>query len=60
MVSIIGWHFPKSCHSDFDSWGAKPFPKGDRPGSFVVLASGFGTDPMPFQSAPKPACSAPR
>src|SRR5262245_2198407 len=27
------------------SWGAKPFPKGDRAGSFVVLASGFGTDP---------------
>jgi redox-sensitive bicupin YhaK (pirin superfamily) len=26
------------------SWGAKPFPKGDRAGSFVVLASGFGTD----------------
>ena len=23
------------------SWGAKPFPKGDRAGSFVVLASGF-------------------
>ena len=23
------------------SWGAKPFPKGDRSGSFVVLASGF-------------------
>ena len=23
------------------SWGAKPFPKGDRSGRFVVLASGF-------------------
>jgi len=24
------------------SWGAKPFPKGDRSGRFVTLASGFG------------------
>jgi redox-sensitive bicupin YhaK (pirin superfamily) len=23
-------------------WGAKPFPKGDRSGKFVTLASGFG------------------
>lgn len=26
------------------SWGAKPFPKGDRSGRFVTLASGFGDD----------------
>jgi len=26
------------------SWGAKPFPKGERSGRFVVLASGFGED----------------
>jgi redox-sensitive bicupin YhaK (pirin superfamily) len=26
------------------SWGAKPFPKDDRSGSFVVLASGFEGD----------------
>lgn len=26
------------------SWGAKPFPKGDRSGKFVTLASGFETD----------------
>jgi redox-sensitive bicupin YhaK (pirin superfamily) len=26
------------------SWGAKPFPKGDRTGQFVVLASGFAND----------------
>ena len=26
------------------SWGARPFPKGDRPGRFVTLASGFGDD----------------
>jgi redox-sensitive bicupin YhaK (pirin superfamily) len=26
------------------SWGAKPFPKDDRSGKFVVLASGFAED----------------
>jgi redox-sensitive bicupin YhaK (pirin superfamily) len=26
------------------SWGAKQFPKGDRAGSFVTLASGFAED----------------
>jgi redox-sensitive bicupin YhaK (pirin superfamily) len=26
------------------SWGAKPFPKGDRSGKFVTLASGFESD----------------
>jgi redox-sensitive bicupin YhaK (pirin superfamily) len=26
------------------SWGAKPFPRGDRSGRFVTLASGFGED----------------
>ncbi|HWK35637.1 pirin family protein, partial [Sphingomonas sp.] len=26
------------------SWGAKPFPKGDRSGRFVTLASGFDDD----------------
>src|SRR6185312_3719941 len=26
------------------SWGAKPFPKGDRSGKFVTLASGFPED----------------
>jgi redox-sensitive bicupin YhaK (pirin superfamily) len=26
------------------SWGAKPFPKGERSGQFVVLASGFEDD----------------
>src|SRR5262249_1330493 len=26
------------------SWGAKPFPKGDRTGQFVALASGFGDE----------------
>jgi redox-sensitive bicupin YhaK (pirin superfamily) len=26
------------------SWGARPFPKGDRAGQFVTLASGFAND----------------
>ncbi|WP_380784751.1 pirin family protein [Sphingomonas sp. R86521] len=26
------------------AWGAKPFPKGERSGQFVVLASGFDSD----------------
>jgi len=26
------------------SWGSRPFPKGERSGRFVVLASGFGED----------------
>jgi redox-sensitive bicupin YhaK (pirin superfamily) len=26
------------------SWGAKPFPKGERSGQFVTLASGFAED----------------
>jgi redox-sensitive bicupin YhaK (pirin superfamily) len=26
------------------TWGAKPFPKGDRAGKFVTLASGFADD----------------
>jgi quercetin 2,3-dioxygenase len=26
------------------SWGARPFPRGDRSGKFVVLASGFDVD----------------
>lgn len=34
------------------SWGAKPFPKGDRSGRFVTLASGFAedTDALPIRS----------
>jgi len=33
-----------SRHGGKPSWGAKPFPKGDRSGHFVALASGFKTD----------------
>lgn len=34
------------------AWGAKPFPKGDRAGQFVVLASGFDedTDALPIRT----------
>jgi hypothetical protein len=31
-------------HGGKPSWGAKPFPKGDRSGRFVILASGFAND----------------
>jgi len=31
-------------HGEKPSWGAKPFPKGDRSGRFVALASGFEAD----------------
>ncbi|APW37409.1 hypothetical protein RD110_09585 [Rhodoferax koreense] len=31
-------------HGDGPTWGAKPFPKGDRSGRFVVLASGRAED----------------
>ena len=37
------WIEPNS-HGDAPSWGAKPFPKGDRSGRFVTLASGFADD----------------
>ena len=35
------------------SWGAKPFPKGDRSGEWAVLASGFAgdTDALPIRAA---------
>ena len=37
------WIEPKS-FGGAPSWGAKPFPKGDRSGKFVTLASGFEND----------------
>ena len=37
------WIEPKS-RGGAPSWGAKPFPKGDRSGQFVVLASGLAND----------------
>ncbi|WP_413992147.1 pirin family protein [Labrys okinawensis] len=37
------WIEPKS-RGARPAWGAKPFPKGDRSGRFVTLASGFAED----------------
>jgi hypothetical protein len=37
------WILP-SARGGAPSWGAKPFPKGDRSGRFVTLASGHGDD----------------
>jgi len=37
------WIMPKQ-RGGAPSWGAKPFPKGDRSGKFAVLASGFAED----------------
>ncbi len=37
------WILPRS-NGGSPSWGAKPFPKGDRSGKFVTLASGFADD----------------
>ncbi|WP_157220233.1 pirin family protein [Flavisphingomonas formosensis] len=37
------WIIPSKT-GDQPQWGAKPFPKGDRAGQFVVLASGFAND----------------
>ena len=37
------WIQPRSSGGQ-PAWGAKPFPKGDRAGRFVTLASGFDND----------------
>lgn len=37
------WIIPDKAGGE-PSWGAKPFPKGDRSGRFVTLASGFEED----------------
>lgn len=37
------WIIPTR-EGDAPQWGAKPFPKGDRAGQFVVLASGYDND----------------
>ncbi|WP_213982550.1 pirin family protein [Sphingomonas sp. dw_22] len=37
------WIMPRETGGQ-PSWGAKPFPKGDRSGRFVTLASGFAGD----------------
>jgi redox-sensitive bicupin YhaK (pirin superfamily) len=45
------WIEPKQSGGE-PSWGAKPFPKGDRSGRFVPLASGFAgdTDALPIRA----------
>ncbi len=45
------WIEPRS-KGGSPSWGAKPFPKGDRSGRFVTLASGFAedTDALPIRA----------
>jgi redox-sensitive bicupin YhaK (pirin superfamily) len=37
------WIIPNK-RGEGPAWGAKPFPKGDRSGKFVALASGFSAD----------------
>jgi quercetin 2,3-dioxygenase len=37
------WIMPRT-QGEPPAWGAKPFPKGDRSGQFVALASGFAED----------------
>jgi hypothetical protein len=37
------WIVPKS-RGQAPSWGTRPFPKGDRAGRFITLASGFPAD----------------
>jgi redox-sensitive bicupin YhaK (pirin superfamily) len=45
------WIAPKR-QGGAPSWGAKPFPKGERSGRFVTLASGFAedTDALPIRA----------
>jgi redox-sensitive bicupin YhaK (pirin superfamily) len=47
------WIMPdaKGGKAQAPSWGAKPFPKGERAGRFVTLASGFAadTDALPIR-----------
>jgi redox-sensitive bicupin YhaK (pirin superfamily) len=38
------WIMPTERGTKGPSWGAKPFPKGDRSGRFVALASGLAGD----------------
>lgn len=44
------WILPETRGGE-PSWGAKPFPKGDRAGRFVPLASGYGdSDALPIRT----------
>jgi len=45
------WIFPDQ-KGGAPSWGAKPFPKRDRSGQFIVLASGLGdADALPIRAS---------
>lgn len=46
------WIEPAS-RGDAPAWGAKPFPRGDRSGRFVTLASGYAedTEALPIRTA---------
>ncbi|BAU75150.1 pirin family protein [Metapseudomonas furukawaii] len=45
------WILP-TAHGSAPSWGTRPFPKGERSGSFVTLASGIdeGSDALPIRA----------
>lgn len=44
------WVLPEKLNAS-PAWGTRPFPKGDRAGQFVTLASGFGDDgALPIQT----------
>ena len=45
------WIIPDG-HGEPPAWGARPFPKGERSGRFVALASGFedDTDALPLRT----------
>ncbi|WP_374386507.1 pirin family protein [Sandaracinobacter sp.] len=44
------WILPEALNAK-PAWGARPFPKGDRAGAFVPLASGMGDDgALPIQT----------
>jgi len=47
------WIMPDERGQQPPSWGAKPFPKGERSGSFVALASGLpgDEDALPIRTA---------
>ncbi len=44
VTRIFQIWIPPTVEGGKPSWGAKPFPKSDRSGRFVVLASGFEQD----------------
>lgn len=51
------WIIPSEPDRKAPSWGARPFPKGDRAGRFVTLASGIAgdEDALPIRTAARVA-----